>query len=83
MKLVYRGVDSSKNPVVDFIYSSVDFSHNCILLNMLQMDTAQTYEVVAVGSIVSPGDLQIHKRYPLLRMERFPEVGVQVMFLRT
>ena len=48
---------------------------------MLQMVTAQTFEAVAVGSIVSPGDLQIHKRYPFLRMERIPEVGVQVMFL--
>ena len=45
------------------------------------MDTAQTYEVVTVGSIVSPGDLQMHNRYPLLRMERFPEVGVQVIIL--
>ena len=32
MKLVYRGVDSSNNLVVDFIYSLVDFSLNCILL---------------------------------------------------
>jgi len=28
---------------------------------MLQMDSGQTYEIIAVGSIVSPGDLQIHK----------------------
>jgi hypothetical protein len=32
MKLVYRGVDSSKNPVVDFIKGMVDFSHNRILV---------------------------------------------------
>jgi len=33
-----------------------------------------------VGSFVSPGELQIHKRYPL-RVEKFPEFVVQVMFL--
>ena len=48
---------------------------------MLQIDNAQAFEVVAVGSFVSPGELQIHKLYPLLREERFPELGVQVMFL--
>jgi len=30
---------------------------------------------------VSLGELQIHKRYPLLCVEGFPELGVQVMFL--
>jgi len=44
------------------------------------MDTAQTYEVVAVGSIVSPGDLQIHKRYSLLRVQRFHEGGPSDVF---
>ena len=45
---------------------------------MLQMDNVQSYEAVAVGSFVSPGELQIHKRYPLLRVERFPELGVPI-----
>jgi len=45
------------------------------------MNTAQIYELVAVGSIVSPDDLQTHKKYPLIRMEWFPEAGLQVMIL--
>ena len=44
------------------------------------MDNAQSFDIT-VGSFVSPGELQIHKWYPLLRVERFPELGVQVMFL--
>ena len=45
------------------------------------MDTAQTHELVAVGSIVAPDELQLHSRYPLLRIERFPETGLQVLIL--
>ena len=45
------------------------------------MDNAQSYDVIIVGSFVSPGELQIHKWYPLLRVERFPELGVHVIFL--
>ena len=45
------------------------------------MDTVQTYKLVAVGSIVAPDVLQTHKRYPLLRMERFSEAGLQMMIL--
>ena len=48
---------------------------------MLQVNTSQTNELVAVGSIVAPDQLHLHTRYPLLRMERFPEVGVQVIIL--
>ena len=45
------------------------------------MDKAHSFEVVIVGSFVSPDELQIHRRYPLLRVERLPEFGVQVMIL--
>jgi len=45
------------------------------------MDTAQNHELVAVGSNVTPDELQLHTRYPLLRAERFPEAGLQVMIL--
>ena len=44
------------------------------------MDTAQNHELVAVGSIVALYELQLRTRYPLLRMERFPEAGLQVVF---
>ena len=57
----------------------VGFSHICLLLTMLQMNTAQTHELVAVGSVVAPDELQLHSRYPLLRTERFPEEGFQVL----
>ena len=43
------------------------------------MDIAQTHELVAVGSIVAPDELQLHSRYPLLRIEWFPEAGLQVI----
>jgi len=46
---------------------------------MLQVNTSQTNELVAVGSIVAPDQLHLHTRYPLLRMERFPEKGLQMI----
>ena len=45
------------------------------------MDTARPFEVVAVDSFVSPDELQIHRRYPLLHVERLAEFGIQVMIL--
>jgi len=48
---------------------------------MLQMDTAQNHELVAVGSIVAPDEVQLHTRYPLLRVEWFPDAVLQVMIL--
>ena len=45
------------------------------------MDNARSFEVVAVGSFVSPDGLQIYRRYPLIRVDRLPEIGVQVMIL--
>ena len=45
------------------------------------MNTAQTHQLFAVGSVVAPEELQPHTRYPLLRIERFPEEGLQVLIL--